>query len=281
MNAPHYILTPDGNITIRWNGTTHSIGRDHVHYQEIVDALNEEVYDNLDDLLTVFRPNTELVEGLTITEEGEVSFNGEAIHGLIADRLYQFMQQGLPYKPLARFLENLLDNPSFRSRQELYGFLEHGNFPITEDGCFIAYKSVTPDFKDWHTRSYDNSVGAVHEMPRQNVDDDFQNACSVGFHVGAYSYASTFNNDNRVIVAVKVNPRDAVSVPYDHDATKLRVCRYEVVEVCEKIYQQELFFGINVSELEPAYTEDSDDADTILLWGDEDWDDPNPDYHLN
>lgn len=279
MNAPSYILTPDGNLTIRWNGTTHSIGTDHIHYQEIMEALREETYDNLDDLLTVFTPNAELAEGLTISEDGDVIYNGNAVHGLLVERLYQFMQQGLPYKPLARFLQNLMDNPSFRSRQELYGFLEHGNFPITEDGCFIAYKSVTPDFKDWYTRSYDNSVGAVHEMPRQNVDDDFQNACSVGFHVGAYSYAKIFNNDNRVIVAVKVNPRDAVSVPYDHDATKLRVCRYEVVEVCETIYQQELFDA----DLEPVsvegWTDDYDDDSD--LYGDEDWDDPCPDYHLN
>ena len=33
------------------------------------------------------------------------------------------------------------------------------------------------------------------------------------------------------MILVKVNPRDAVSVPKDHEFAKLRACRYEVIKV--------------------------------------------------
>ena len=129
-----------------------------------------------------------------------------------------------------------MKNPSQRAINELYGFLEHGNMPITADGCFIAYKSVRTDFKDVHTGTYDNTPGNVHEMPYEHVDPNCEQHCSTGFHVGSYEYASTFGGGN--LILVKVNPADAVSVPTDHDAQKLRVCRYEVISLCQGLIQE-------------------------------------------
>jgi hypothetical protein len=43
-----------------------------------------------------------------------------------------------------------------------------------------------------------------------------------------------YHRSDDVVVIVKVNPRDAVSVPIDHSAQKLRVCRYEVVGVYDR-----------------------------------------------
>jgi hypothetical protein len=54
---------------------------------------------------------------------------------------------------------------------ELYGFLEKGNLPITNDGHFLAYKKVRKDYKDCHSGTMDNSIGQVVEMERNQVDD--------------------------------------------------------------------------------------------------------------
>ena len=129
---------------------------------------------------------------------------------------------GLNIEPMIKFLDNLMENPSKKSVDELYSFLEYGNLPITPDGCFLAYKGVTTDFKDCHTRSFDNSVGAINEMPRNQVNDDPNAACSVGFHVGTFNYARGFGQETTI---VKVDPADAVSVPHDHSCEKLRVRR--------------------------------------------------------
>lgn len=52
-------------------------------------------------------------------------------------------------------------------------------------------------------------------------------------HVGALDYIKSYGHQGDVVLLVKVNPRDAVSVPSDHNAQKLRVCRYEVLSVYE------------------------------------------------
>ena len=124
-------------------------------------------------------------------------------------------------------MENLMSNPSHRSVQELYGFLEKGELPITPDGHFLAYKKVRGDYTDCHTGKMDNSVGKVLEMERNAVDDDKDRTCSSGLHFCSKSYLANFGGERTVIV--KINPRDVVSIPSDYNNAKGRTCRYEVI----------------------------------------------------
>ena len=62
------------------------------------------------------------------------------------------MREGLPFEPLVKLFENLMKNISYQTRTQLYDFLEHKNLPITEDGCFLAYKAVNSDYKDKYSR---------------------------------------------------------------------------------------------------------------------------------
>jgi len=126
-------------------------------------------------------------------------------------------------------LENLYNNPSHNSRAQLYQFLEHKNMPITEDGCFLAYKSVDANYMDHHTGKFSNRVGQVLSIARRSVDDNPENGCSYGFHAGSLEYASNFGGGDRRVVIVKINPEDVVSVPNDCEFQKLRTAKYEVV----------------------------------------------------
>jgi hypothetical protein len=124
-------------------------------------------------------------------------------------------------------MENLLENPSKRSVDELYGFLEKNNLPITPDGHFLAYKKVRNDYKDVYSGTMDNSPGQVVTMPRNKVDDDKDRTCSVGLHFCSEGYLNHFGGER--VVIVKVNPRDVVSIPSDYNNTKGRACQYEVI----------------------------------------------------
>jgi hypothetical protein len=123
-----------------------------------------------------------------------------------------------------------MSNPSKRAVDELYGFLEKGNLPITADGCFLAYKKVRNDYLDIHSGTMDNSVGKVLEMERNEVDDNANNTCSTGLHFCSLDYLSHFGGADSRTVVVKINPRDVVSIPADYHATKGRTCRYEVID---------------------------------------------------
>jgi len=130
---------------------------------------------------------------------------------------------------MLKFLDNLMQNTRCRAVKELYNFLVHRNLPITEDGCFLAYKSVQLDYLDWHSKSVNNTVGAVVlRMERNEVDDNWRTDCSSGYHVGAMEYVDNFHRHDGHIMIVKVNPKDVVSVP-EGECTKCRTCFYEVV----------------------------------------------------
>jgi len=170
--------------------------------------------------------------GAFVIENGVVLHNGVPVHNVIADRIVTFLDAGLPFEPLVKFLENLLLNPSARAVAEGYEFLENKNLPVTDDGHFIAYKSVRSDYKDKWSGKIDNSVGQVVEVARNTVDDNRERECSYGFHPGAFAYSGPngwYHSHGDNVILLTVTPRDIVAVPKDHQAQKMRVSRYEVI----------------------------------------------------
>jgi hypothetical protein len=130
---------------------------------------------------------------------------------------------------MVNFMHNLMKNPSKRSVDELYGFLEKNNLPLTPDGHFLAYKKVRRDFKDIHSGTMDNSPGTIVEMERNQVDDNKDQTCSTGLHFCGLSYLDHFGGSDSRVVIVKIDPADVVSIPSDYNGAKGRACRYEVI----------------------------------------------------
>jgi hypothetical protein len=170
----------------------------------------------------------------------EVHYNGKAIHGMIVNRINEYLGEGLPVDSLIAFLENVMQNTSFNSRQEAFEFVERCNLPITEDGCFIGYKGVRRDFYDIYSGTILNSVGSVIKKDRAEVNDDVRQLCSYGLHVGSYGYATNYASGG-IVMLVKVNPKNVVSVANDSNQEKIRVCEYEVVQVMETKLERPLY----------------------------------------
>lgn len=267
-DAPAWMVSQDGNITLVLKGRTYTIGSTHVNYEQIVTALNTKSFDALESLINAAATVERSLADVTV-RDGQVFYKGTPVHNVVAQRIIQFMQQNLPWEPLALFLSHLMQNPSGRAVTELYGFLEaNPGMAITEDGCFVGYKGVRPDFKDKYSGTFDNSVGKTVEMPRNTVDDDCTRTCSNGLHVGSHHYATGYASGvGDHVVLVKVNPRDAVSVPKEHGQEKLRVCRYDVLSEATRIIEEPLY---RPSESSPDVTEDAyddefcDDCDESL-----------------
>lgn len=206
-----------------------TISSEHLNYTAVVEALKAEDYDLALELADVATAVSKLTEGnVTVSDDG-VLYKGEVITGYLANKMTTFFREGLPVKHYCLFLDNLMANPSMTARNELFLFLEAADLPITDDGCFLAYKAVDAYLKDKRTHSFDNSPGQTLEMPRREVDDNRDRTCSYGFHVAAYEYAKKFlGSAGDRMVATKVNPTDVVSVPSDYQNQKLRTCKYHV-----------------------------------------------------
>jgi hypothetical protein len=202
-------------------------------FAQAIEALNNEDEEKLESLFDTSKAVEDFTDGNISVKEGCVRYKDEEIHNHVVDRILDFMRGGLPYKPLIKFLEKLMANPSRRAVNELYSFLEHKAMPLTPDGNFLAYKGVKEDFTDWYSGKFSNDVGAVNEMSRRNVCDDAYVGCSHGFHAGSLDYAESFGRGGNLMV-VEINPADVVSVPNDSDCQKLRTCKYKVVSLFKR-----------------------------------------------
>ena len=224
-------ITGTGKICAVVNGKSYTVASDHKNYDKMIEAIRSADYDSFVKLVDVATAINKAVEGTGIeVSNGQVLFNGIVTHNTLTTRIIQFMQEGLPFLPLCKFLENLMQNPSFRAVTELYNFLEVGELPITEDGHFFAFKNVKADYFDIHSGKYRNMVGDKPSMPRNMVDEDKDKTCSSGLHFCSIGYLPYFSGgSNGHTMIVKVNPRDVVSIPADYNNTKARACTYEVV----------------------------------------------------
>lgn len=169
-----------------------------------------------------------------------------------AQQVLRFFREGVDdWQPLIKFADKLDANPEPNSREQFFRFLSQYPVTITQDGDVVLYKGVNrrtldDDADDYEFQStsrgpdtiVDNeeqpagyvkqAIGSIVEHPRKLVHMDPSLACSNGLHCGNYDYAKSFGT---VVIRVLVNPRDVVNVPnHDH---KVRVCRYEILDVAE------------------------------------------------
>lgn len=220
-------------LSFQHNGF-HTVDSSHPKFEEIVKLAFDDDFAGAAGLLDVKKAVNDMVTGTSVTLTGDtLYYKGTPVSGLLGERIVEMSRKGLTVAPLIAFLENLQENPSSRAVEELYGFLESSKLPITDDGHFLAYKSVRQDYMDHHSGSIDNSVGQVITMPRNKVNEDKDQTCSYGLHFAAHEYAVDFGSSGRMMV-MKINPRDVVSIPSDYNNQKGRCCKYEVVEEVER-----------------------------------------------
>lgn len=176
-------------------------------------------------------------------KSGKLFLKGDDVEipELLAKKLLEMEATGADFMPLVRFWKKLKSNPSSKSIEQLYGFIEVNNIPITEMGDIVTEKGVNQrrgapagELVDARTGNIDNSIGMEVIMDRSKVDDNPNQACSHGLHVGAPDYVRRFYSQN-ILVECVVNPRDVVAVPTDYKNTKMRVCRYVVVGYSQKV----------------------------------------------
>tara|TARA_R110002020_G_scaffold126759_1_gene284659 strand:+ start:9737 stop:10654 length:918 start_codon:yes stop_codon:yes gene_type:complete len=252
-----YLISDEGNISIVLKGKQYFVNSTDEAHASVIDALRNSKTE--DEILMILDKTTQVQDYLEDAEvqikDGCVVYQGEEVHNTLTEKILSFMRQGLPVQPLVNFLKNMMKNPSFSSRRELFDFLSHKSLPVTEDGCFLAYKAVNSNFKDKHTGTIDNSVGETPTMARFGVDDDRNHGCSAGLHAGTLEYVQGYgafyedeegnpmpNSDQCIIV--KINPEDVVSVPTDCNCQKLRTASYEVV----KLYEGEMEYTLATDE---------------------------------
>lgn len=274
MNS--YIMTADG-VSLYLNGKSFNADKSHPKYNDIIQAIRDQAFDAIPSLINVAIAVKDYAFGSAVevdADAGLVIYKGEPLRGYLVERILAMMHDGFNIKPMTMYLENLMQNPSKRSVDELHGFNEYGRMPITDDGCFIAYKRINGWYdtytgkvlnKPAHLLDNDdlaklpytvNNVtvelvdGALTvSMPRNKVDDVAERTCSYGLHFCSQEYLKSFSGDK--IVVLKINPADVVSIPTDYNNTKGRCAKYQVIDV---LSEEEFNKAMNVDVFQtPVY----------------------------
>jgi hypothetical protein len=243
MSYPYIIQ--GSNVTVVIDGKPHAFNKSHLSYSKVVDAIKRQDWATVKEIVDPVKVVLGFGQGNISVQGDTVYWKDQVLHNSITKRIVSMINDGFDIEPMVRFMDNLMQNPSKRAVDELYGFLEKNSLPLTPDGHFLAYKKIRFDYTDCHTGKMDNSVGKVVEMERNQVDDDQNRACSTGLHFCSYEYLNCFGGDR--IVIVKINPRDVVSIPVDYNNSKGRACRYEVVDEIDKEKADEAF-ALSVQE---------------------------------
>jgi len=162
---------------------------------------------------------------------GVIKVEGSIVDPVIQKYIKIFEKGNLSIDPLVNLAKKIQLNESSWVREQLSRFLRDNTVPITPDGCFIGYKGVKRSEEglvDCYSGTFCHDIGTVVRMDRADVNSDPRRSCEAGLHVAAHGYVKDCYNDNTHI-AVKVDPIDVVSVPYDYDNQKMRTCGYEVL----------------------------------------------------
>lgn len=250
---PLGVLITERTISMIFMGKPHNITDSHVNFEVIKEKLLQKDYEGLENLVDIPATVAQKISTIPDTDltikDDVVMYKGYPINNVLSNKLLEEIRNGYDISGFARFVDNLMQNPSSTAINELYLFIQKASLPLTDDGHFLAYKKVRGDYKDIHSGQFDNSIGQVLEMPRNLVDDNRDITCSNGFHFCSYNYLPHFGTSvgNKVMV-VKINPKDVVSIPSDYDDTKGRACRYEVIAEIEGWEEQDHFKNAHGSQ---------------------------------
>jgi hypothetical protein len=275
-----YVIKTNGSVTLYLNGECLTVATDHPNYNKIIESIKAGDFSNIDNLVNIAKAIASFTYGQSVSVvNGEIFYNGFAIHNTLTTRILKMMTDGFKFDHMVKFLDNLMQNPSKRAVDETYWFLENYGLPITDDGCFLAYKAVRSNYTDIYSGKFFNGIGGVVSMPRNMVDDNYGIDCSNGLHVGALDYVVQYGHfkkgeapaagGNRLLI-VKVNPKDVVSVPKYEGHTKMRVCEYTVASEINDVIKEldKVVYTSKAEEIQP----DNDDYDS-----EEDYSDSNDD----
>ena len=264
MNPVRAYTISTQSVTVIIDGEPIIVDADSPNYAPLKAAILDKRWDDISKYLTVSQSVDAWSDGDFQLDGDVIKHNGKVLPEALGSRMLSMLHRGEEPGPLLRFFERLQRNPSFRSVEQLFTFLQHCNIPLAEDGCFYAYKGVTEDLMDCHSHSVDNTPGSKPTpIPRNEVSDDPRVPCHRGYHVGAVSYATTWGA--RTVIC-KVDPEHVVCVPYDASNMKMRVTEYEVVGLYGVPLPSTVLMAREVPvrrpepEPEPEY-EENDDVD--------------------
>lgn len=291
-----YTMTPT-SVNVIVDNRMRTINDTHVNWRSVVGALRHPESFSIEDfksLIDIPAFIAKMSFGAVQINDTTVLYKNEEMKGVLVKRMLAMMADGFDITPLMKFMHKLQENPLESAREELYLWLETSNLPITPDGNFLAFKKVDDDYNSFHNlpdgSKLSNKIGNRVSMPREKVDTNRRNTCSVGLHFCSYDYLSFYDGSSGHVVICEIDPADVVAIPHDYNNQKGRTWNYLVVGEVPQDEADQFLSGMHVaytfhSEGMDASVNPEEDSDDPLGYDyecdDDDDDEYDCDYHCN
>lgn len=235
------VVTDDGDIIM--------VSATDVTYPAVKAYLVDERGQDIETLRKLLTEDKEVIQTLTdaaveaVDGDSDGSYrikHGDPVEDAMFEHAIRAIHADKNPGAIVKFLERLEKNPSAESRSQLFAWIKAEGLTITADGLIVGYKGVSDDYhsissgrepvtvttadgkSEVITGHIPYPIGATVTIQRELVDADRDAACSVGLHVGTFSYAHGFGVRTLLVL---VDPADVVSVPRDCHDQKVRVCK--------------------------------------------------------
>ena len=212
-----------------------TVAAGHPNWDRLLEILPLESTTEADvePLLNIAKSVATFMLGAIKYSNRSLTYNDQPLNNHLTHRIIQHMeagQEGLA-EPLLKFLEKVMENPSYRAVNGLYEWVARSGLPITPDGHILAWKAVRDDYGSIHPSNteYNHTPGNVVEMPRWQCDEDPDQTCSTGLHFCSAAYLRNYAAGGSRIVVVKIHPADVTAIPNEYNCEKGRCCKYEIV----------------------------------------------------
>lgn len=272
-----YTITPS-SVNLLLHGRMRTLNSTHPNFSAVREALKNyglygaspELEARIADLVDIPQFIAKVTAGRVKVGDNAVYFDDREVHGVIAKRLLGMLGQGFNISPLARFLDRLMSNPIPTAADELYLWMEQSELPLTDDGCFLAFKKVNNEYLSYHDNKTDNSIGSkLPLLSEDRYDTDRRRTCSSGYHFCSFNYLRSYYGDEGRVVICKIAPEDVVSIPNDYNNAKGRAKTYEIIGEVPENEAQQFFAGKAVVNDFGTYRGAGDDYDEHDIYADD------------
>ena len=168
MSVP--FMWVDGNLTVILKNKAHQVIPDHTNYKVILEALPTATEDELLELVDIEKAVATFSQGQVSIQNGKVMFEGEEVHGSISKRILEFMSKGLPFEPLVKFLENLMENQ--KDIREIYKEQSYEELTLALEN-WVNGNSENDDDADEPTEEKTTNAPVGKSDSVQSVTDSF------------------------------------------------------------------------------------------------------------
>lgn len=156
----------NNSIVISYDGIVHTISRDDYRYARIKDAISHQ---NFDEIKEAIDPTRNLNKDGFLVKDGLVYFKDEAIPSILGNQFLAYKESSWVFKSLLNFWFNLktrVDNDT--ASQMINALVEHGAYPVTEDGFYLVYSN----------KNVDQTKSVLNKKNQENGSINFYNTAA-------------------------------------------------------------------------------------------------------